>query len=196
MNKAVKWAIGGALLVTAVAVVSKAKNALDKLSFRIAGFSFVGFTAGGLKVRFRSVLANDTAVSITAHNILSKLYYKSGNDYTEFGRADNIPSMQFPKGQPVNIDSVFTIAFTELPYLLRSDVFQIRTYYTIYGLEQKDVTDIKLTDLKKQAIAVAKTSPLVPGFIKTLLNNLSGLSAYDHRDYVLNLSPNQYRTIV
>ena len=136
MNKAVKWAIGGALLVTAVAVVSKAKNALDKLSFRIAGFSFVGFTAGGLKVRFRSVLANDTAVSITAHNILSKLYYKSGNDYTEFGRADNIASMKFPKGQPVNIDSVFTIAFTELPYLLRSDVFQIRTYYTIYGLEQ------------------------------------------------------------
>ncbi len=196
MSKTGKYIGAAALTVIAIGLASKAKNALDKLSFRLTGFSFIGFTAGGVKIRFRSELANDTGVTINAHGILSKLFYKSGNDYTEFGRADNIPSKTFPNGVPVSIDSVFTIPFTEIPYLLRSDVFRIITYYTVFGIEQKDVTEIKLTDLKTQVIAAAKNSSLVPGFIKNLLGDVGALAGYRASDYVIQLQPNQYRTVV
>lgn len=74
MNKAAKIAIVSvALFVPIVVLASKAKNALNKITFRITGFSILGLTAGGLRVRFRSEFVNDTGQSFSVNDLLSKL---------------------------------------------------------------------------------------------------------------------------
>lgn len=199
MNKGAKIAIVSlALLVPIVVIASKAKNALSKITFRITGFQFLSFTAGGLKVRFRSEFTNDTGQSFSASDLLSKLLYKEGETYSEFARAGSIPTVEFVHATPKTIDSIFTIDLTQLPFLFKTDTFRISNFFTVFGIEQTLNYDIKIADLKTMVMKLIPVSTFLTEKFKTLFTKKTALQGYRAAAYIANiqdLEPSQYEVV-
>ena len=199
MNKAAKIAIASvALLVPIVVLASKAKNALNKITFRITGFSILGLTSSGLKVRFRSEFVNDTGQSFSVNDLLSKLLYKDGTQiFTEFARAASIASVEFVHAVPKTIDSVFTIDILQIPKLFKTDAFRVATYFTVLGIEQSLVTDMKITDLKVEVANLISKTAWIPSIIKNLVTNKKSFSGYNpaYVAKIHDLDPSQYQVV-
>ena len=199
MNKAAKIAIVSvALLVPIVVLASKAKNALNKITFRITGFSILGLTAGGLRVRFRSEFVNDTGQSFSVNDLLSKLLYKDSiGIFTEFARAANIPTVEFVNAVPKTIDSVFIIDILQIPKLFKTDSFRVATYFTVLGIEQSLVTDMKITDLKVEVANLISKTAWIPSVIKNLVTNKKSFSGYNpaYVAKIHDLDPSQYQVV-
>lgn len=199
MNKGTKIAIVGvALLVPIVAIASKAKNAFNKITFCITGFAILGFTAGGLKVRFRSEFVNDTGQTFTVNNMLSKLLYKEGTTsvFSEFARAASIASVTFINAVPQTIDSIFTIDIMQIPKLFKSNTFRISSYFTLLGFEQALNFDMSITDLKAEVLTRVSNASWVPSFIKNLITGKQPISGYNAPYFqVTDLQPSQYEIV-
>lgn len=198
MNKAAKIAIASvALLVPMVVLASKAKNALNKITFRITGFAIIGLTAGGLKVRFRSEFVNDTGQSFTVSDLLSKLLYKDGTQiFSEFARAASIASVEFVHSVPKTIDSIFTIDIMQIPHLFKTDTFRIASYFTVLSIEQTLVTDMKITDLKTAVVKEVTKAAWMPAFIKNLVLGKQPVSGYKQPYFpVTDLESSQYSIV-
>ena len=199
MNKAAKIAIVSvALLVPIVVLASKAKNALNKITFRITGFSILGLTSGGLRVRFRSEFVNDTGQSFSVNDLLSKLLYKDSTGvFTEFARAANIPTVEFVNAVPKTIDSVFIIDILQIPKLFKTNSFRVATYFTVLGIEQSLVTDMKITDLKVEVANLISKTAWIPSVIKNLVTNKKSFSGYNpaYVAKIHDLDPSQYQVV-
>ena len=197
MNRRAKIAIVSvALLVPMIALASKAKNALSKITFRITGFQILGFTAGGLKVRFRSEFINDTGQSFSASDLLSKLLYKEGEVSSEFARAANIDKVAFVHAVPKTIDSIFTIDLMQIPKLFKTDTFRVATFYTVLGIEQTLNYDIKITDLKTEVVKLVTNATWVPKIIKNLTIGKQPVQGYQAQYFIgIDLDPSQYQVV-
>jgi hypothetical protein len=195
MNNKVKIALAAVLLVSGVVVASKAKNALNKFSFRITGFQIKGFTAGGLKILLRSEITNDTGQSFTVNDMLCKLFYQDGPGYSEFARAASIPSVELVHATPKTVDNLFTIDLTQLPFLFKSGSIRATTFITVLGLEQKLDYDIKLTDMKSAVVKLVANASFIPAFIKNLIVGKQPVSGYQAPYAVTDLNSNQYSVV-
>ena len=199
MNKVAKIAIVSvALLVPIVVLASKAKNALNKITFRIKGLTFIGLSAGGLKVHLRSEFINDTGQSFSVNDLLSKLFYKDNTGiYTEFARAESIPTVVFVNAVPKTIDSIFTIDILQIPKLFKTDAFRVITYITALNVEQSLVMDIKITELKTRVIKEVAITPGIPNVIKRLVASIQGINNYNptFNGKIHDLDPSQYQVV-
>ncbi len=195
MNKGTKIAIVSVALIMPILVLaSKAKNILSKITFRITGFAIVGLTVGGLKFRFRSEFVNDTGQSFTVNDLLSKLLYKDGTIlFSEFARAASIATVEFVTSVPKTIDSIFTIDIMQIPKLFKTDTFRVATFFTVLGIEQTLVTDMKISDLKTEVVKLVSSASWMPVFIKNLIAGKQPVSGYNSPYFqVTDLEPSQY----
>ena len=190
MNKAAKVTIAAVIAVGLISIASKAKNAMDKVTFHITGYKIQKLSLSGLTLLVRSTFINDTGQSFTVTDLLTKLLYQtSPTTYEEVARAIPIPSIEFVHSVPKEIDTVFELTFGSILHLLRTGTVRITSFLTVLGFEQTLITDIKTSDMKNTIIAKASTIPFVLTALKAL--GLSGMGGNNFTD----LNSNQYEVV-